>query len=127
MLKAKNISKVYRIYDRPVDRILEALPFVLPRHSDFPALHPLDLEVAQGETLGIVGPNGGGKSTLLQLLAGIIPPTTGRVVRRGRTAALLELGAGFNPEFSGRENVYINGEIMGLSRREVEASACEKG
>ena len=122
MLKAKNISKVYRIYDRPVDRILEALPFVLPRHSDFPALHPLDLEVAKGETLGVVGPNGGGKSTLLQLLAGIIPPTTGRVSRQGRTAALLELGAGFNPEFSGRENVYINGEIMGLTRREIEAS-----
>ena len=122
MLKAKNISKVYRIYDRPVDRILEALPFVLPRHSDFPALHPLDLEVGKGETLGVVGPNGGGKSTLLQLLAGIIPPTTGRVARKGRTAALLELGAGFNPEFSGRENVYINGEIMGLSRREIEAS-----
>lgn len=122
MLKAKNISKVYRIYDRPVDRILEALPFVRPRHSDFPALHPLDLEVEKGDTLGVVGPNGGGKSTLLQLLAGIIPPTTGKVSRKGRTAALLELGAGFNPEFSGRENVYINGEIMGLSRREIEAS-----
>lgn len=122
MLKANNISKVYRIYDRPVDRILETLPLARPRHSDFRALHPLSLEVQRGETLGVVGPNGGGKSTLLQLLTGIIEPTTGRVVRKGRTAALLELGAGFNPEFSGRENVYINGEILGLSRAELDAS-----
>lgn len=122
MLKVTNISKVYRIYDRPVDRILETLPLARPRHSDFRALHPLSLEVQSGETLGVVGPNGGGKSTLLQLLTGIIEPTTGRVVRKGRTAALLELGAGFNPEFSGRENVYINGEILGLSRRELDAS-----
>lgn len=122
MLKAKNISKVYRIYDRPIDRILEALPLGRPRHADFHALHPLSLEVQKGETLGVIGPNGGGKSTLLQLLTGIIQPTTGRVIRKGRTAALLELGAGFNPEFSGRENVYINGEIMGLSRAEIEMS-----
>ena len=70
----------------------------------------------KGETLGLVGPNGCGKSTLLQIVSGILQPTTGRVVTRGRIAALLELGAGFNPEFTGRENVYLNGEIMGLSR-----------
>lgn len=122
MLKANNISKVYRIYDRPVDRILETLPWSGPRHSDFPALHPLSLEIGRGETFGVVGPNGGGKSTLLQLLTGIIEPTTGRIFRKGRTAALLELGAGFNPEFSGKENVYINGEILGLSRSEIDAS-----
>lgn len=122
MLTARNISKVYRIYDRPIDRVLEALPFAQPRHQDFWALHPLEVEVGRGEALGVVGPNGGGKSTLLQLLTGIIPPTTGRVVRKGRTAALLELGAGFNPEFSGRENVYINGEIMGLAREEIDRS-----
>jgi homopolymeric O-antigen transport system ATP-binding protein len=80
----------------------------------------VNLAIEKGETLGIVGPNGCGKSTLLQVLCGILQPTTGRVVRQGRVAALLELGAGFNPEFSGRENVYINGEIMGLSRAAVE-------
>ena len=74
----------------------------------------------KGETLGLVGPNGCGKSTLLQIVSGILQPTTGRVVTRGRIAALLELGAGFNPEFTGRENVYLNGEIMGLSRAEID-------
>jgi lipopolysaccharide transport system ATP-binding protein len=78
------------------------------------------LQVEKGEMLGLVGPNGCGKSTLLQIVSGILQPTTGRVVTRGRIAALLELGAGFNPEFSGRENVYLNGEIMGLSRAEIE-------
>ena len=99
----------------------ESLPFAGKLHEDFWALRPLDLEVKPGEALGIVGPNGGGKSTLLQVLAGILEPTTGRVIRKGRVAALLELGAGFNPEFSGRENVYINGEILGLTRDEIEA------
>lgn len=112
---------MYRLYRRPADRLRESLPFSAPRHEEFWALHSLDLEVARGEALGIVGPNGGGKSTLLQVLAGILEPTTGRVIRKGRTAALLELGAGFNPEFSGRENVYINGEILGLGREEVDA------
>ena len=121
MLVAENISKVYRLYDRPADRIREALPFARPRHQDFWALRDVSLSVEPGQTLGVVGPNGGGKSTLLQVLAGILEPTTGRVVKRGKTAALLELGAGFNPEFSGRENIYINGEIMGLSRSDIDA------
>ena len=89
-------------------------------HQDFWALRDVNLAVEKGETLGIVGPNGCGKSTLLQVLCGILQPTTGRVVRQGRVAALLELGAGFNPEFSGRENVYINGEIMGLRRAQID-------
>ncbi len=122
MLLAQNISKVYRLYDKPIDRIREALPLAAPRHKDFWALRDIDIEVRKGETFGVVGPNGGGKSTLLQILAGILEPTTGRVVRKGRIAALLELGAGFNPEFSGRENVYINGEIMGLSRADIDAA-----
>lgn len=90
------------------------------RHTDFWALRDIDFTVEKGETLSLVGPNGCGKSTLLQIVAGILQPTAGRVVTRGRIAALLELGAGFNPEFSGRENVYINGEIMGLGRAEIE-------
>jgi lipopolysaccharide transport system ATP-binding protein len=96
------------------------LPGCPPRHTDFWALRDIGFEVQKGETLGLVGPNGCGKSTLLQIVSGILQPTTGRVVARGRIAALLELGAGFNPEFSGRENVYLNGEIMGLSRAAID-------
>lgn len=121
MLSALNISKLYRIYNRPADRLMEAIiPLGRDRHQDFWALQDINLSLAKGETLGIVGPNGSGKSTLLEILCGILEPTTGRVVRKGRVAALLELGAGFNPEFTGRENVYINGEIMGLSRAEID-------
>jgi lipopolysaccharide transport system ATP-binding protein len=90
-----------------------------PRHSDFWALRDISFGVEKGETLGIVGPNGSGKSTLLEIVSGILQPTSGRVFTKGRTAALLELGAGFNPEFTGRENVYLNGEIMGLSRGQI--------
>ena len=96
------------------------LPGSGARHSDFWALRDIGFSLEKGETLGLVGPNGCGKSTLLQIVSGILQPTTGRVVTRGRIAALLELGAGFNPEFSGRENVYLNGEIMGLSRAAID-------
>jgi len=96
------------------------LPNARARHTDFWALRDISFTVEKGEMLGLVGPNGCGKSTLLQIVSGILQPTTGRVVTRGRIAALLELGAGFNPEFSGRENVYLNGEIMGLSRAEID-------
>lgn len=121
MLSALNVSKLYRIYNRPADRLKEAIiPFGRQRHEEFWALRDINVSIARGETLGIVGPNGSGKSTLLEILCGILEPTTGRVVRKGRVAALLELGAGFNPEFTGRENVYINGEIMGLSRAEID-------
>src|SRR3989442_10002486 len=95
------------------------LPASPPRHTDFWALREIGFTVERGETLGLVGPNGCGKSTLLQIVSGILQPTTGRVVTRGRIAALLELGAGFNPEFTGRENVFLNGEIMGLSRVDI--------
>jgi len=91
-----------------------------PLHTDFWALRDISFSVERGEMVSLVGPNGCGKSTLLQVISGILQPTTGRVVTRGRVAALLELGAGFNPEFSGRENVFINGEIMGISRADME-------
>jgi len=116
----QNVSKLYRLYRRPSDRLRELLPGSRPKHSDFWALRDISFTVEKGETLSLVGPNGCGKSTLLQIVAGILQPTAGRVVTRGRIAALLELGAGFNPEFSGRENVYLNGEIMGLSRQEID-------
>src|SRR5438067_11409619 len=120
MLLLQNVSKLYRLYRRPSDRLREMLPAAKPRHTDFWALKDITFEVEKGETLSLVGPNGCGKSTLLQIICGILQPTPGRVVTRGRIAALLELGAGFNPEFSGRENVYLNGEIMRLSRAESE-------
>jgi ABC-type polysaccharide/polyol phosphate transport system ATPase subunit len=120
MVLVQNVSKLYRLYSRPSDRLRELLPGSQPRHQDFWALKDITFEVERGETLSLVGPNGCGKSTLLQIVAGILQPTTGRVVTRGRIAALLELGAGFNPEFSGRENVYLNGEILGLSRAEID-------
>ncbi len=116
LVLVQNVSKLYRLYRRPSDRIWELLPGSRPRHQDFWALREISFALENGETLGIVGPNGSGKSTLLEIVSGILQPTAGRVVTRGRTAALLELGAGFNPEFTGRENVYLNGEIMGLSR-----------
>ena len=116
----QNVSKLYRLYRRPADRLREMWPRSRRRHTDFWALRDIGFEVEKGETLGLVGPNGCGKSTLLQIVCGILQPTSGRVVTRGRIAALLELGAGFNPEFTGRENVYLNGEIMGLSRAEID-------
>ena len=121
MVLVQKVSKLYPLYRRPSDRILEQLPLVgRRRHSDFWALRDVSFSVERGETLGIVGPNGSGKSTLLQVVCGILEPTRGRVLAEGRIAALLELGAGFNSEFSGRENVFLNSEILGLSRKEIE-------
>ena len=120
MVLVQNVSKLYRLYPRPVDRLRELVPSAAPRHTEFWALRDVSLQVQAGETLGVVGPNGCGKSTLLQIVCGILQPTSGRVATRGRIAALLELGAGFSPEFTGRENVYLNGEILGLSRSEID-------
>jgi lipopolysaccharide transport system ATP-binding protein len=121
MLQVQNVSKLYRLYRRPADRLLELLPFSSrSAPQEFWALRDVSLNVERGEVLGIIGPNGSGKSTLLQIVSGILEPTRGRVVARGRIAALLELGAGFNPEFSGRENVFLNGEILGIARRDME-------
>jgi homopolymeric O-antigen transport system ATP-binding protein len=112
---------MYRLYRRPVDRLRELLPFTNQHPpQEFWALRDVTLTVERGEVLGVVGPNGSGKSTLLQIVSGILAPTRGRVRSSGRIAALLELGAGFNPEFTGRENVFLNGEILGIGRREME-------
>jgi lipopolysaccharide transport system ATP-binding protein len=121
MLQVQNVSKVYRLYRHPSDRLIELLPF--SNHAapkEFWALRDVSLNVERGEVLGVIGPNGSGKSTLLQIVSGILEPTRGRVIARGRIAALLELGAGFNPEFTGRENVFLNGEILGITRQDME-------
>jgi ABC-type polysaccharide/polyol phosphate transport system ATPase subunit len=116
----ENVSKSYPIYDSPGDRLKELLTFNrLQFHRNFWALHDVSCEIQRGETFCVIGENGSGKSTLLQLVAGILQPSSGSVTANGRVSALLELGAGFNPEFTGRDNVYLNGAILGLSTREI--------
>ena len=118
----RNVSKGYSIYDTPGDRLTELVSGNrLKRHRDFWALRDVSFEIGRGETFCILGENGSGKSTLLQLVAGILQPTSGSVEVNGRISALLELGAGFNPEFTGRDNVYLNGAILGLATREVDS------
>ena len=119
-LRVFQVSKCYRLYDRPVDRLLEFL-VRKPRYRPFWALKDISFEVMAGETVGIIGDNGAGKSTLLKILAGTLSPTTGEVERKGRVAALLELGAGFHPEFTGRQNIYLNAALLGLEEKEIKA------
>lgn len=119
----RNLSKVFPIYDKAHHRLLQMLTPGSNRRRwfrEFQALHNVDFDVFRGETVGIVGRNGSGKSTLLQIICGTLSPTIGEVQTRGRIAALLELGAGFNPEFTGRENVFLNGTVLGLTRAEIE-------
>jgi lipopolysaccharide transport system ATP-binding protein len=116
-----NVSKSYSIYAAPRDRLKELATFQTRRfHTEFWALRDVSFEVQRGETFCVVGENGSGKSTLLQICAGILAPTSGAAVAHGRVAALLELGSGFNPEFSGKDNVYLNGAILGLSSKEMD-------
>ncbi|HWP84050.1 MAG TPA: ABC transporter ATP-binding protein [Terriglobia bacterium] len=120
-IEARNLAKMYRVYPGPAARLKEMLLLGRRRyHEEFWALNDISFVVPRGGALGVIGLNGSGKSTLLELVAGTLEPTRGQVITRGRIAALLALGAGFNPEFTGRENVRLNGEILGLSRAEVE-------
>jgi ABC-type polysaccharide/polyol phosphate transport system ATPase subunit len=117
----ESVSKSYPIYDSPSDRLKELVSFGrISRHRNYWALRDINFEVKRGETFCIVGENGSGKSTLLQIVAGILRPSGGRADVSGRVSALLELGAGFNPEFSGRDNVYLNAAILGLSTKEID-------
>jgi len=145
-IRVSNLSKCYQIYDNPRDRLKQ---FVMPKlcraipalrkffpahHSALPtsksdptfykefwALKDVSFEIKKGETVGIIGRNGSGKSTLLQIICGTLNPTSGTIQTNGRIAALLELGSGFNPEFTGRENVYMNASVLGLSKEEIDA------
>lgn len=121
VLSVRDLGKHYHIYDQPHHRLLQML-FRGRRsfHRTFHALDNVTFEIHRGETIGIIGRNGAGKSTLLQLLCGTLTPSTGSIETQGRVAALLELGAGFNPEFTGRDNVYLNASILGLSRAEID-------
>ncbi len=119
-ISLSNVSKCFKRYDRPIDRLKEVL---LPRKNyadDFWALKDINLQIPKGQSVGIVGRNGSGKSTLLQIIAGILTPTAGEVNINGRVSALLELGSGFNPEFTGRQNVFFNGRLLGLDKTEIE-------
>ncbi|MBI2817106.1 MAG: ABC transporter ATP-binding protein [Acidobacteria bacterium] len=120
-IQVRNVAKMYRLYPNPTARLKEM--FTLnrrPYHQEFWALDGISFDVERGGVFGVIGPNGSGKSTLLEIVTGTLEPTRGRVITHGRLAALLSLGAGFNPEFTGRENVFLNGEIMGLSRQEIQ-------
>ena len=125
-LAVSGLHKAYRIYDRPVDRIRELYSIRGRKfHSEFIALQNISFDVFRGETIGVIGPNGSGKSTLLEIIAGTLSATRGRVIRQGSVSALLELGAGFNPRFTGRENVYLNASILGIPRNKLEAKLDE--
>lgn len=121
-LRVEGVAKQYRIYERPADRLKETLTRGRWKwHREFWALRGLSFEIDRGTTTGIIGPNGSGKSTLLQIIAGTLQPTSGQVWLDGRVAALLELGAGFNPEFTGIENVFMNAALLGFTRAEIQA------
>lgn len=128
-IRVSNISKCYEIYENPKDRLKQFLmPRIrrylgktsIPYFREFWALKDINFDIKRGETVGIIGRNGSGKSTLLQLICGTLNPTNGEIEVRGRVAALLELGSGFNPEFSGRENVYLNASVLGLRKEEID-------
>lgn len=120
-IRVENVSKVYKLYDKPIDRLKETLSISKKiYHKDHYALNDISFEVKKGETVGIIGTNGSGKSTLLKMITGVLTPTSGKIEVNGKVSALLELGAGFNPEYTGMENIYLNGTMMGYSREEME-------
>ena len=119
---AKQITKVYKLYDKPSDRLKEALGLTQNKlHKEHYALKGVDLSIYKGETVGIIGTNGSGKSTILKIITGVLNPTAGELKVNGRISALLELGAGFNMEYNGIENIYLNGTMMGFSEKEIDA------
>ncbi len=120
-IKIENVNKVYKLYDKPIDRMKESLSLTKKKYGrDHYALNNISFEVKKGETVGILGTNGSGKSTLLKIITGVLTPSSGKVEVNGKISALLELGAGFNPEYTGLENIYLNGTMMGYTREQME-------
>lgn len=121
-IKVSHLSKVYKLYDRPMDRLKDSLGLAKKQvFKEHYALSDVDMEVKKGETVGIIGTNGSGKSTILKIITGVLNPTEGEVTVNGRISALLELGAGFNQEYTGIENIYLNGTMIGFSKEEIDA------
>lgn len=126
IVKITDLTKEYRLYDDPKDRVREVFSFTGKKYSrQFLALNGINIDVKKGETVGIIGTNGAGKSTLLKIITGVLPPSSGEVMVKGKIAALLELGAGFNQEYTGLQNIYLNGRIMGYTRKQMEARVDE--
>lgn len=122
-ISVKHLTKIYKLYDKPIDRLKEALhPLKKQYHKEFYALNDVSFEIKKGETVGIIGKNGAGKSTLLKIITGVLTPTSGGLHVNGRIASLLELGAGFNPEYTGIENIYFQGSLMGYTKEEMETN-----
>lgn len=121
VIHIEDLSKMYKLYDRPIDRLKESLGLSRQkRYKEHYALKHVSFDVHKGETVGIIGTNGSGKSTVLKIITGVLNPTSGTVEVDGRISALLELGAGFNMEYSGLENIYLNGTMIGFSREEID-------
>lgn len=121
-IQVRDLNKVYKLYDKPMDRLKESLGLSRKKHyKEHYALRNVNMEIRQGETVGIIGTNGSGKSTILKIITGVLNPTAGSVEVDGRISALLELGAGFNMEYNGIENIYLNGTMIGFSREEIDA------
>ena len=120
-IEIKNLTKEYQMYAKPKDRLKEALhPLRKTYHEVFYALKDLDVVVKEGEMIGFIGENGSGKSTLLKIITGVLTQTSGEIKVNGKIAALLELGSGFNPEYNGIDNIYLNGMVLGFSREEID-------
>ena len=120
-ITVRDVTKIYRLYDKPIDRLKESLSVTHKNyHKDFYALQNLSFNVKKGETVGIIGTNGSGKSTILKIITGVLTPTSGEVQVDGKISALLELGAGFNQDYTGIENIYMNGTMMGFSKKEMD-------
>ena len=120
VIEIKNITKIYNLYNKPSDRLKEALFSRKSRHTEFAALNDVSFDVCKGEILGIIGKNGSGKSTILKIITNVLTPTSAECIVKGKIAALLELGAGFNMEYTGIENIYLNGQMIGFSKEEMD-------
>ncbi len=117
-----HVSKIYHLYDRPIQRLKETFSITKKSyHTDYTALNDISFDINRGEILGIIGKNGSGKSTILKIITSVLTPTSGKVTVNGKISALLELGAGFNMDYTGIENAYLNGQMMGFSKEEMDA------